>query len=159
MSRQNEMILDTAGEGIWGLDTDCKATFINAAGARLLGYEPHELIGQNTHALLHHSKADNRPHLAEECPIIMTLREGLMHRCSDDVFWRKDGTSIPVQYVCNPMIEGGKVCGAVVVFSDMTERKRRRRQCGRVKKSFPKYFNPVRLPYRSPPSTKAVIWM
>ncbi|HEV2694976.1 MAG TPA: PAS domain S-box protein [Verrucomicrobiae bacterium] len=123
LSRQNEMILDTAGEGIWGLNTDGKATFINAAGAHLLGYEPHELIGQNTHALLHHNKADNRPHLAEECPILMTLRDGLMHRCSDDVLWRKDGTSIPVQYVCNPIMEGGKVCGGVVVFSDITELK------------------------------------
>jgi PAS domain S-box-containing protein len=140
VSRQNEMILDTAGEGIWGLDTDCKATFINAAGARLLGYEPHELIGQNTHVLLHHSKADNRQHLADECPIIMTLREGLMHRCSDDVFWRKDGTSIPVQYVCNPMFEGGKVCGAVVVFSDMTERKRAEESVRESEKKFSKIF-------------------
>ena len=140
MSRQNEMILDAAGEGIWGLDIDCKATFINAAGARLLGYEPHELIGQNTHALLHHSKADNQPHLPEECPIIMTLREGLMHRCCDDVFWRKDGTSIPVQYVCNPMIEGGKVCGAVVVFSDMTERKLAEDAVRESEKKFSKIF-------------------
>jgi PAS domain S-box-containing protein len=123
MSRQNEMILNTAGEGIWGLDAAGNATFINPAGTCMLGYEPQELIGRNMHAILHYNTADGLPHAIEQCLIYKALRDGLVHRCSEDVFWRKDGTSIPVQYVCNPMIENGKVIGEVVVFSDITERK------------------------------------
>jgi len=124
LARQNEMILNTAGEGIWGLDAAGNATFVNPAAAHLLGYDPKELIGRNLHSLLHHTAADGRPHPIEKCPIQMALRDGQAHRCRDDIFWRKDGSSFPVQYACSPMVDNGKVVGEVVVFSDMTEQKR-----------------------------------
>ena len=119
----HEVILTQAGEGIYGLDGAGLTTFVNPTAAWSLGYEPSELIEQPMHALLHHSRPDGSPYPVDDCPIYASLRDGLIHRISTDVFWRKDGASMPVEYVCTPIIEKGVVAGAVVVFRDITERK------------------------------------
>ncbi|MEP7151505.1 MAG: PAS domain S-box protein, partial [Nitrospira sp.] len=119
----HEVILTQAGEGIYGLDGAGLTTFVNPTAAWSLGYEPSELVEQPMHALLHHSRPDGSPYPVEDCPIYASLRDGLIHRISTEVFWRKDGTSMPVEYVCTPIIEKGVVAGAVVVFRDITERK------------------------------------
>jgi PAS domain S-box-containing protein len=125
LRRQNELILNAAGEGIYGLDTQGNTTFVNPAAARMIGYEPAELIGKPQHAILHHSKPDATPYPREECPIYAAFKDGAVHHVTDEVFWRKDGTSFPVEYISTPIRdEHGKLAGAVVTFKDITERKR-----------------------------------
>lgn len=108
LSRQNKLILDSAGEGIYGLDHSGKATFVNPAASSMLGYETEELIGQPVHALTHHTRPDGTHYPTEECPIYDALRDGVVHRVSDEVFWRKDGTSFPVEYVSTPSSRTGR---------------------------------------------------
>ncbi|MDP9132194.1 MAG: PAS domain-containing protein, partial [Nitrospirota bacterium] len=119
----HEVILTQAGEGIYGLDSAGMTTFVNPTAARLLGYDPSELLQQPMHTRLHHSRPDGSHYPAEDCPIYRALRDGLVHRVDTEVFWRKDGTAVPVEYVCTPILERGMVAGAVVVFRDITERR------------------------------------
>jgi two-component system cell cycle sensor histidine kinase/response regulator CckA len=124
LSRQNELILNAAGEGIFGLDLQGKTTFVNPAAARMLGWSVAELIGQPMHPILHHTKPDGGPYPEEESPIQAAFKkDGAVHRVADEVFWRRDGTSFPVEYVSTPIRERGDVVGAVVVFIDTTVRK------------------------------------
>src|ERR1700758_3206462 len=123
---QNELILNAAGEGIYGLDQNGNLTFINPAAARMLGWEVEELTGltdQTAHAIVHHSKPDGTPYPLEECPIYTAFKEGITYKTDNEMFWRKDGTSFPVEYTSTPVWEDGNLAGAVVVFKDITERK------------------------------------
>jgi PAS domain S-box-containing protein len=123
VKRQNELILEAAGEGIYGLDCEGKTTFLNPAAAHMLGFDTNTLIGQPMHALLHHTRPDGSPFPKEECPIYAAFKDGAVHHVDDEVFWRKDGSSFPVDYTSTPIHENGKLTGAVVVFKDITERK------------------------------------
>jgi len=125
LGRRNELILEAAGEGIYGLDTQGKTTFVNPAAARMLGYKPEDLIGQRHHELVHHSRPDGKPYPPEHCPIYATFKDGTVHTgVENEVFWRKDGTCFPIEYTSTPIIEDGRILGAVVTFQDITERKR-----------------------------------
>ncbi|MDE2216812.1 MAG: PAS domain S-box protein [Planctomycetota bacterium] len=124
LSHQNELILNSAGEGIYGLDRKGCATFINPSASKMLGWEVNELIGKFMHTIAHHSKPDGMPYPPEECPIFASLETGSVQRVDNEVFWRKDGTSFPVRYTSTPIVEEDKVIGAVVMFDDITERKR-----------------------------------
>jgi two-component system, cell cycle sensor histidine kinase and response regulator CckA len=121
---QNELILKSAGEGIFGLDIQGKHTFVNPAAAQLLGYTVNELTGRHSHALWHYKKSDGSSYPVEDCPIYAAYKDGEVHHRDDEVFWRKDGTSFPVQYSSTPVMEDGEIVGAVVTFMDITERKR-----------------------------------
>jgi diguanylate cyclase (GGDEF)-like protein/PAS domain S-box-containing protein len=123
LRRQNELIMEAAGEGIFGLDLEGRVIFVNPAAARRLGYEVEELVGEVHHSKVHHLKPDRTPYPTEECLITAAYKDGLVHRGEDEVFWKKDGTSIPIEYVSTPIREGEKLIGAVVVFKDITERK------------------------------------
>lgn len=123
LQRRYSLILNQAGEGIYGIDLHGNTTFVNPSAACLLGYRVEELVGRHMHELLHHSRPDGTPYPAESCPIYAATRDGVVHRVLDDVFWRKDGTSFPVEYVSTPIVEAGKVTGAVIVFHDVTERR------------------------------------
>jgi len=124
LSRYNALILDSAGEGIYGLDHHGRTTFVNQAAAQLLQWSPEELLGRPMHRLVHHSYADGSPYPAEVCPIYAAFKDGGVHAVENEVFWRKDGTCFPVEYVSTPIREGDRFVGAVVVFKDITERKR-----------------------------------
>ncbi len=124
LSHQHELILSSAAEGIYGLDLDGATTFANPAGARMLGYEAEELIGTGHHELLHYARPDGTPYPTDECPIAAALQDGAVHRVAGEVFWRRDGASFPVEYVSTPIRDKGRVLGAVVVFHDITDRKR-----------------------------------
>jgi two-component system sensor histidine kinase VicK len=124
LTRQHQSILDSVGDGIWGMDLEGRLTFVNRSGAEMLGYSPQELQGQNMHALVHHSRADGSPYPAEECPIFGSLQRDTPLHVDEDVFWRKDGKSLPVEYVACPLLENGRVDGIVVAFTDVTERRR-----------------------------------
>jgi diguanylate cyclase (GGDEF)-like protein/PAS domain S-box-containing protein len=120
---QNELILASAGQGIFGLDLEGNTTFINPEALAMTGYESGELLGQNIHEIIHYRKADGTLYPAEECPIYRTLRYGEVQRVADDLFWTKAGQPIPVEYVTTPIRESGGMVGAVGVFRDITERK------------------------------------
>ncbi len=128
LRRQRELFLNSAGEGILGLDPQGNHTFVNPAAAKMLGYKVEELIGQSSHAIWHHSKPDGSPYPEEECPIHEAYKDGVIHRKDDEVFWRKDGTSFPVRYTSTPIVEADKLIGAVVIFRDITERKQAEKQ-------------------------------
>ncbi|MFC1930241.1 PAS domain-containing protein, partial [Chloroflexota bacterium] len=124
LARRNQLILEAAGQGIYGLDTQGRTTFVNPAAGRMLGYQPENLIGKNHHELVHHSKPDGKIYPNQECPIYAAFKDGTIHTSVDDeVFWRKDGTSFPVEYTSTPIIEDGRILGAVVTFQDITVRK------------------------------------
>ncbi len=125
LSKDKLLLLDSAGEGIFGIDFNGACTFINKAALKMLGYKyADEFLGKNAHEILHHSHPDGSPYSVEECPVYITLRSGQSTRVGDEVFWRSDGTSFPAEYASYPIIEEGKIRGAVVTFIDITERKR-----------------------------------
>ena len=124
ISRQNELILNSAGEGICGLDLNGNLTFINSSAAQMLGYRVREIIGKHGHSVWHHSRADGSPYPETECPICAACKDGIIRRMRNEVFWKKDGTSFPVAYTCTPILEGGKLIGSVVTFNDITKRRK-----------------------------------
>ena len=119
------LILDSSAEGIFGCDPNGTCLFCNQAAVRLLGYdEPFELLGKNMHTLEHHTRKDGAPFPIDECPIYLGFHENRGVHIDDDIFWRKDGTSFPVEYWSHPMVRDGKTVGAVITFFDITERKK-----------------------------------
>ena len=118
------LMLASTGEGIFGVDLEGLCVFINPAGARMIGFEPHQVLGQNMHALTHHSHGDGEHYPMDDCPIYNAFRRGEPCRIDSEVFWREDGSSFPVEYSSYPVFDQGQVRGAVVTFVDITERKR-----------------------------------
>ena len=116
------LILESAGEGIFGLDLNGNHTFVNPKAAELLGFKIEELIGKHSHTLWHHTRPNGEPYPGKECHIYATLHEGISHT-GEEYFWRKDGTGFSVDFSTTPISETGKVVGAVVTFQDITERK------------------------------------
>jgi len=123
LGRRNQLILDSVGEGIYGLDLHGKTTFVNPAAAALIGFDPKELIGRDPHEAIHHSRPDGTPYPREECPIHAAIWDGRVRQVENEAFWRKDGTSFPVEYTSTPILEDGEILGTVVTFTDVTERK------------------------------------
>ena len=123
LSRQHEMVLEAAGEGIFGLDLHGNVTFVNPAASHMTGWSTQELLGRPMHNLLHYMKPDGTPYPSAECPIYAAFTTGNTHSRDDEVFWRKDGTSFPVEYTSTPIFKDGEIGGAVVTFRDITERK------------------------------------
>jgi len=124
--RQNELILQCAGEGICGVDQDGRCTMVNPAVTSISGWSRGELLGQHIQELLHHSRPDGTRYTRDECPLLEMFHDGIPRRVYDEVFWKKDGTSFPVEYSATPIQEGGVVTGAVVTFRDVSEERRAR---------------------------------
>ncbi|GAB4484477.1 MAG: hypothetical protein OHK006_08880 [Thermodesulfovibrionales bacterium] len=119
------MLLESAAEGIYGTDTNEICTFCNRSCLTMLGYEQaDDLIGKNVHELIHHTRPDGSPYPKDQCRILDVRRTGRGTRIDDEVFWRKDGSSFPVEYWSYPIVERGVVTGAIVAFFDITERKK-----------------------------------
>ena len=148
--RQSNSILESVGDGIYGIDLDGNVTVVNPAASQMLGFKPEELLGRNMHQLIHHTRADGTPYPTAESPIQNSIDDLDTVRVSNEIFWRKDGTSFPVEYVARPQIETqietqidshsgatptapldasgvprppGKAVGVVVAFTDTTERR------------------------------------
>ncbi len=124
LKKNNELLLEGALEGIYGLDLEGRTTFVNHAGAAMIGYTAEELLGKPQHPLIHHTKANGEPYPREECHIYAAFKNGKVHHEENEVFWKKDGTSFPVEYTSRPVREGDKITGAVVTFSDISRRKK-----------------------------------
>ncbi len=124
LERHYERILDSVGDGIYGVDLEGNCTFINQAMEHLTGWTKEDLIGKRQHEILHHTHADGTVHPASECPVYATSIDHVARYIDDDVFWKKNGSSISVEYSCTPIKgTGNNVIGSVVVFRDTTERK------------------------------------
>ena len=121
-------LLESTGEGIFGIDMLGCCTFINRAGAEQLGWSPADVLGRNMHELAHHTHGDGAQcgqHYPEQsCPIFNAFRNGLPCRIDSEYFWRKNGTSFAVEYSSYPIIEGDVVQGAVVTFVDISARRK-----------------------------------
>ena len=129
LERERALILDAAGEGIYGLDCDGHATFVNQTAMEVLGWTLEDLTGGSVHELHHHTRADGSAYPREQCPIYAAFKDGQVHRVDDEVFWHKDGHCIPVEYTSTPIRDAlGRLAGAVVVFRDITERSRAERE-------------------------------
>ena len=124
----HELILNAAGEGIYGLDSEGRATFGNAATMDILGWKPVDVVGKRVHDIHHHTHPDGSPYPHTECPIYAALRDGEVHRVDEEVFWHLDGSAVPVEYTSTPILQDGGIQGAVVVFRDISERKEIERQ-------------------------------
>src|SRR6202451_3355730 len=120
----NRLILDSASEAICGCDSEGICLFSNPSAARMLGYDhPAELLGKNMHALEHHTRKDGTPYPIEECPIYVGFQKNEDVHRDDEVYWRKDGSSFPVEFWSHIVVREGKTLGAVITFIDITERK------------------------------------
>jgi PAS domain S-box-containing protein len=128
LSNYNQLLLDSTGEGIYGIGTDGNCTFLNRAAARILGLTPEEALGRNMHRLAHHSHPDGTEYPGADCPIYRATQAGRSCRVEDDVFWHADGTSFPVEYTSSPIFSDGKLQGAVITFADITQRKQNEKE-------------------------------
>jgi formate hydrogenlyase transcriptional activator len=118
------LILDSASEAICGCDSNGTCLFANASAARILGYDDSaELIGKNLHALEHHTRKDGTPYPIEECPIYIGFQKNENVHRDDEIYWRRDGTSFPVEFWSHLVIRDGKTLGAVITYIDITERR------------------------------------
>jgi PAS domain S-box-containing protein len=118
------LLLESTGEGIFGIDMAGRCMFVNRSAAQQLGWPAEQIIGRNMHALIHHTHADGRHYPECDCPIFNAFRRGLPCRIDDEVLWRADGTPFFAEYSSHPIVEHGQVQGAVVTFVDIGERKR-----------------------------------
>ncbi len=121
--RENQLLLDAAGDGIYGVDANGITTFVNPAAERILGYTADELAGRNMHSMVHHSHLDGSHFKVDECPIFEAFRDGAVHQVENDVFWSKSGKPIDVEYTSTPIQDNGFTVGAVVIFRDISQKK------------------------------------
>lgn len=119
-----QSILESMSEGVYGLDANGFATFVNPAAEKLTGWCDEDLIGKSIHGFHHHSHADGSHYPQTECPIYQCLQDGITRTKENEVFWCKDGTHFSVEYSATPIILDNKIHGAVVVFKNISERKR-----------------------------------
>ena len=124
VERDNQLILNAAGEGIYGVDAKGCTTFVNPVAEELLGWSAQELVGEEIHKIIHHSHEHGEAYEKACCPIYAAFKDGTVHRVLDEVFWCKDGSSIPVEYTSTPIMDNGYLVGAVVVFRDVTKQKK-----------------------------------
>ena len=120
---QNHLLLETAGEGIFGLDREGRTTFVNPAAAKMLDFTPQELLGRKQHGITHYAKPDGTPNPREDCPICTAVEHGNTFHSDREVFWRRNGTPFPVDYIVQPIRQEQQITGCVVTFRDITERK------------------------------------
>lgn len=130
LHREREALLDSAAEGIYGVDLRGDCTFVNRSAAEMLGYTPEEMLGRNMHMLVHARYADGRPFPAEECRIVQAFSQptNVAHRIRDfeQTLWRKDGSPVEVAHSAEAVILDGELRGTVVTLRDVSERNARR---------------------------------
>ncbi len=121
LTRRGELILNSAAEAIWVVDEEGQTVFLNPAAEKVTGWTLEEIQGRHQHELLRHSNAEGIPFDSGKCPVCKAIQEGITHFAADDVFWKKDGTSYPVEYHSTPLHEQGRMVGAVLTFKNISE--------------------------------------
>jgi PAS domain S-box-containing protein len=121
--RENQLLLDAAGEGIYGVDADGITTFVNPAAQQILGYTALELAGRNMHSAVHYCHSDGSHFSVKDCPIFDAFKDGVIHTVEEDIFWNKAGEPVDVQYTSTPIKDSGFIVGAVVIFRDISQKK------------------------------------
>lgn len=118
-------LLNSMVEGMYGLDTDGNCTFVNQSFLEMLGYQnENEVLGKHMHKLIHHAHADGSDYPVSECKIYLAFQTNQLANVADEVFWRKDGVAIPVEYWSHPIEVDGRVTGSIVTFVDITGHKK-----------------------------------
>ncbi|WP_439140397.1 sigma 54-interacting transcriptional regulator [Roseicyclus sp.] len=128
LEHQNQLILNAAGEGIYGVNAEGNTTFVNRAAQEMLGWTVEDLAGKPIHDMIHHHHLNGEVYHSHDCPIYRSFRFEQVNRIEDEVFWRKDGRPIRVEYVSTPIYDQQVLAGAVVIFRDITERKENERR-------------------------------
>jgi len=120
----NRMILETASEGIFGIDKKSNITFMNPAALAMVGYREEEVLGENSCSIMHHTKQDGSKRSPTECPACQAICTGESLEIRQDLYWRQDGTSFPVAFSVAPAFKNGAIVGAVIVFKDISRQQR-----------------------------------
>jgi PAS domain S-box-containing protein len=124
LHHKHTLILNSMSEGVYGIDRHINVVFCNPAAEKMTGYKAEEIIGKCLHRMIHHTKLDETPHHPEECPIYRSVQEGRTYHITKDLFFKKDGTPFLVSYTSTPILENGDVVGAVITFTDITEKEK-----------------------------------
>jgi diguanylate cyclase (GGDEF)-like protein/PAS domain S-box-containing protein len=125
----SDLLLNSMAEGVYGVDTNGNCTFVNSSFLKILGYaDVNEIIGKHIHEMIHHTRPDGSHYPAEECRMYQAYLLGEEINVSDEVFWHKDGTPIPVEYWSHPLLNNDKIIGAIATFVDISDRKAAERQ-------------------------------
>ena len=128
LRKRYELILTSIGEGVYGLDKNGLTTFVNPAAERMTGWSEEDLIGKIVHEYHHHSHEDGSHYPVHTCPVYQTVRDGIQREVDNEVFWRKDGSQFPVEYIATAIEHEGEIVGAVIVFKDISDRRRSERE-------------------------------
>jgi two-component system sensor histidine kinase/response regulator len=144
-TQQMHQLLEFTGQGIYGINLQGNCTFINRATCEMVGYRPEEALGRNMHDLVHHHKSDGSAYPLDQCPIYSAFKKGEGCRADDEVMWRKDGSPIPVEYSSFPILEDGKITGAVVTIVDITARKQAEEKLAEREKLFRSIFENAQI--------------
>jgi two-component system sensor histidine kinase/response regulator len=145
LSKQMEILLESTGQGIYGIDLKGNCTFINRATCELVGYRPDETLGRNMHNLVHHHKPDGSVYPVDQCPIYRAFQRGEGCCVDSEVMWRRDGIPIPVEYSSFPIREGETITGAVVTVLDITDRKQAEEELEASERLFRSIFENAQL--------------
>ena len=132
---QISQLLQTTDQGIYGINPEGECTFINTSGLKILGYTLEECLGRNMHEFLHHTRQDGSSYPQEECPVFHVRTTGSSCRIDSELLWRADGTSFPAEYSSYPIMVNGEIQGAVVTFSDVTQRKQAEEELANAKEA------------------------
>ncbi len=119
---RNRLLLESVGEGIFGIDLKGNATFVNPVFCDMLGFTPEEVIGNQVHPLIHHSYSDGNFYPHQECPTYAALTDGKIRNVRDEYFWHKDGSRIPVEYTSTPILKNSELIGVVTIFQNISNR-------------------------------------
>ena len=144
-TQQMQLLLDSTGQGIYGIGPQGDCTFVNRAICEMTGYRADEALGRNVHDLVHHHKPDGSPYPVGECPAYLAILKGEGCRLEDEVIWRRDGAPVLVDYSSFPMREEGRVIGAVVTVTDVTERKRSKEALAASERLFRSIFENAQI--------------
>lgn len=121
--RQLELLLETAGEGIFGINREGNITFINRAALRMIGLAKDDLIGRSSHLVFHSHRSDGANYPWHDCPLCKTLNDGIF-RSGEETYYKANGSGFPIEFTCTAIVEGGITSGAVMIFRDITERRK-----------------------------------